>query len=94
MDGRGRRVGDRRLHLVLADDDRAEAAAGHLAALGPEVVRTGAGVALAVDSSAQASAALLALTEAGIEVQEARLALPSLDEVFRTLTGPERQGCR
>jgi ABC-2 type transport system ATP-binding protein len=83
-------VGSGFLHVAPADPARLDEAAALLAArLGAVVQRNAEGAQLSVmtASAAQASAAVAALLDAGIELSDFSMGSPSLDEVFFALTG-------
>ncbi len=78
------------LHVALADPTRIDDAAGFLEArLGGGVQRNVEGVQLSIVAKTprEATEALRALIDAGIEVADFSMGSPSLDEVFFALTG-------
>ncbi len=82
------------LHIAVADAARLEEAAILLEQrLGVSAQRSaeGASIAIAARTPHDASAALAALIEAGIELTDFSMGSPSLDEVFFSLTAGGRQ---
>jgi ABC-2 type transport system ATP-binding protein len=82
------------LHVTLTDPARADEASALLEGrLGAAVQRSaeGARLAVAARTAADANAALAALLAAGIEPSDFSMGIPSLDEVFFSLTGAGRR---
>ncbi len=84
-----RRVGGQRLTVRPADPGHLEIVRGALSAVGTTPAEdTGRGaLTVAVDSDAALAATVSRLHLAGVSVTELSLHLPSLDEVFFTITG-------
>jgi ABC-2 type transport system ATP-binding protein len=83
------RVGERRVEAVIAPPGTVAAATAALAALGLQA-ENGRGARVSVPAPAGAedlAAAIAALTGAGIDVEEASLHRPTLDDAFAALTG-------
>lgn len=87
------KVGSGSLHLTFIDTARIDEAARLLeASLGGAAQRSaeGAQLSIAASSPQAANAAIGALLEAGIEIEDFALGSPSLDEVFFALTRREQ----
>jgi daunorubicin resistance ABC transporter ATP-binding subunit len=85
------RVGGRRLRVTLVEPGDGVVGVQQTAErLGLPVEVADRSVVVAVEDAQQAADVLAALSSAGAEIDEAHLALPSLDEVFLALTGSER----
>jgi ABC-2 type transport system ATP-binding protein len=83
------RVGERRVEAVFAAPETVAAAIAALAALGLHA-ENGRGARVSVPAPSGAddlTAAVAALTGAGIEIEEASLHRPTLDDAFAALTG-------
>ena len=84
------RVGERRVHLSLRDDEALQGAARVFERLGPELdVRARRLSVPAPEGSQDLRAVLDALEHAGVAVDEAALSRPTLDDAFFALAGEE-----
>jgi daunorubicin resistance ABC transporter ATP-binding subunit len=82
-----RRLGTQTLDLRLADPARVDEAAALVAAgVGTAPARVGERLSVPVGDGAMMPAVVRRLDDAGAEIAEIALHLPSLDDVFRTLT--------
>jgi ABC-2 type transport system ATP-binding protein len=82
------RVGERRVHVALPDADALQDAAALFARLEPELdVRARRLTLPAPGGAGDLRAALDALEEAGVAVEEVALSRPTLDDAFFALTG-------
>jgi ABC-type multidrug transport system ATPase subunit len=87
-----RRLGTQTLDLRLTDPARVDDAAALVTAVvGVAPTRTGERLRVPVTDGAMMPAVVRRLDDAGAEIAEIALRLPSLDDVFRALTADERQ---